>query len=141
MFSENHLCPTKSSCTGCGACARACPKSCIKLLENGEGFAIAQVDEVVCVDCGACLRCCPFTSKSTNKKRPQTTFAFRMNNVDERKLSASGGAFSSLAKIVLDEGGLVCSAVDNIEQGGISSLLMNHPLLVKCSAQSIITSI
>lgn len=129
MSSENHLCPTKSSCTGCGACTRACPKSCINLLENGEGFAIAQVDEAACVDCGACLRCCPFTSKSMNKKRPQTTFAFRMNNANQRKLSASGGAFSSLAKIVLDEGGLVCSAVDNIEQGG-HFVLTDEPSVV-----------
>lgn len=129
MPSENHICPTKSSCTGCGACARACPKSCINLLKNGEGFAIAQVDKAVCVDCGACLRSCPFTSKLTIKMRPQNTFAFRMNNVDERKLSASGGAFASLAKIVLDEDGLVCSAVDDIEQGG-HFILTDEPSVV-----------
>lgn len=118
MPNGNHICPTKSSCTGCGACARVCPKSCISLIKNNEGFAIAHVDEHACIECGACRRCCPFTSKLIIKKRPQSALAFRMNNVNERKRSASGGAFSSLARIVLDQGGCVCSAVDNIEKGG-----------------------
>ena len=43
----------KDKCTGCGACAEACPVEAIKVKEK------AEVDEETCIDCGACVDECP----------------------------------------------------------------------------------
>jgi ferredoxin len=41
-------------CTGCGACAEACPADVIRI-QNGK----AQVDVEACVECGLCVGECP----------------------------------------------------------------------------------
>ena len=46
-------------CTGCEACANKCPKGCISMVENAEGFLVPQIDGGKCVDCGLCEKACP----------------------------------------------------------------------------------
>lgn len=41
-------------CIGCGACAGACPVSCIS-----EGEGKYKIDETICIDCGTCAGVCP----------------------------------------------------------------------------------
>ena len=50
------------ACCGCGACAKACPKQCIRMVADGEGFVFPQVDADTCVNCGSftCLLDCVF---------------------------------------------------------------------------------
>jgi len=48
----------KEKCTGCGACADACPVEAIKVKEK------AEVDEEACIDCGACVDECPVEALS-----------------------------------------------------------------------------
>ena len=42
----------KQQCTGCGLCAEKCPKDCIFMVEDGEGFRFPQIDFSKCVKCG-----------------------------------------------------------------------------------------
>lgn len=44
------------ACTGCTACARACPVSVI----TGEKKKIHEIDQDKCIRCGACLETCKF---------------------------------------------------------------------------------
>lgn len=44
-----------SWCVACGACARECPKSAIRVWRGCR----AQVEPEVCVGCGKCARVCP----------------------------------------------------------------------------------
>lgn len=47
-------------CSGCNACAEACPKHCIKMTFDKKGFLYPKVDTADCIDCGTCENICPF---------------------------------------------------------------------------------
>lgn len=49
----------KDKCCGCGACAQICPKHCILMKPDDEGFLYPDVDKSSCVDCGKCEKVCP----------------------------------------------------------------------------------
>lgn len=49
----------KSKCSGCHACYNACPKKCITMKSDNEGFWYPYVDEKSCVECGLCEKVCP----------------------------------------------------------------------------------
>ena len=50
--------PEHDQCSGCGACATVCPKNCITMTSDREGFRYPVIDGAQCIRCGACeLRC------------------------------------------------------------------------------------
>ena len=40
----------KKECCGCAACEQKCPKKCITLHEDNEGFLFPQIDIKLCED-------------------------------------------------------------------------------------------
>ena len=44
----------KQLCSGCTACASICPKECIRMVTDKEGFLYPEVVQEQCVNCGAC---------------------------------------------------------------------------------------
>ena len=42
----------KGHCTGCTACKAACPKQCISMVQDEEGFLYPKADMEKCIDCG-----------------------------------------------------------------------------------------
>lgn len=44
----------KVNCCGCSACASACPKRCITMKSDNEGFLYPHLDKDTCIDCGLC---------------------------------------------------------------------------------------
>lgn len=96
------------SCTGCGACANVCPKKCIRIQEDKEGFFYPSYDSINCIECGLCENTCHVISKSDNKKQKQTGFFLYRSNDDKLlQSSSSGGAFSLFANWVIEQGGVV----------------------------------
>ncbi len=105
-----------NDCTGCSACANACPVHAITMQKNDEGFLYPQIDEKKCIKCGLCQRTCPMNNFDfTNTKSPKC-FAV-MANDELRKNSSSGAFFPVLAEYVIGNGGVVCGAVfdDNMQ--------------------------
>jgi ferredoxin len=49
----------KAKCCGCGACVNVCPKQCIEMQLDNEGFLYPVVDENQCVECNLCDKVCP----------------------------------------------------------------------------------
>lgn len=49
----------KSNCCGCGACFAICPKKCINMIEDEEGFAFPIINPKECVKCYLCESVCP----------------------------------------------------------------------------------
>lgn len=115
----------KENCCGCGACSQICPKGCIALQEDEEGFLYPLVDKGQCVQCGLCLSVCPFYN-TQKKVEPKSAFAAIAKDEHIRKESSSGGIFSLLAQQTIDEGGVVFGAMFdsqwNVMHGCIESV-------------------
>ncbi len=53
----------KENCTGCYACENICPKECITMECDVEGFWYPKVNIENCNDCGLCEIVCPIIHK------------------------------------------------------------------------------
>ena len=100
----------KANCCGCSACVQRCPKHCVSLKEDCEGFLYPKVDESVCIDCGLCEKVCPIINRA-EKIDPLKVLAVKNTNEEERMNSSSGGVFLPLAREVIAKGGVVFGAV------------------------------
>ena len=101
----------KKDCCGCWACENICPKSCISMVEDEEGFRYPQVDKDVCIDCHLCEKVCPVTNAKPDVEH-EGQKAFLLQHRDEKILheSASGGAFTAIATYVIERGGVAFGA-------------------------------
>ncbi|GKX31766.1 F420H(2):quinone oxidoreductase [Vallitalea longa] len=96
----------KKDCTGCHACYNICPQNCISMQSDNEGFRYPIIDMDKCIDCGLCDRVCPVLNLEKIQNKPH---AYACINKDEtiRIKSSSGGIFTLVAEIVIDNGGVV----------------------------------
>lgn len=108
MIRLNH----KYDCCGCSACVQRCPKQCISMSEDEEGFLYPHIDTSTCIDCGLCEKVCPVINQAEPRQPKECYAAY---NLDEnvRRESSSGGVFSLLAEKVIREGGIVFGATWN----------------------------
>lgn len=99
----------KQNCCGCSACASFCPKHCITMQSDNEGFLYPVVNEADCIDCGFCEKVChelhPF-----EERKPQKVYAAINKDEEIRLKSSSGGIFYLLAEKTIAEGGVVFGA-------------------------------
>ena len=57
---EPYVVCSKNLCTGCSACANACPLNLIEMIEDNEGFLYpALKNESKCTNCKLCEKSCP----------------------------------------------------------------------------------
>ncbi len=96
-------------CCGCDACVQCCPKSCISMRVDEEGFNYPVVNHSQCIECGLCEMVCPMLAKP-EKKQPLGCYASYCKDEDVRRDSSSGGIFTVLAAAVIAEGGVVFGA-------------------------------
>ena len=96
----------RDSCTGCFACANACPAKAIAMPENDEGFYYPRVNYQQCINCGLCEKICPVLAPSIKRQMQKAYYGYNLTE-KERKTSSSGGVFSVLASKVMQAGGIV----------------------------------
>ena len=99
----------KKDCCGCHACSNACPKQCITMQADNEGFLYPVVDKETCIDCGLCEKVCPVINQNEPHK-PLHVYAAYNKNEEIRMQSSSGGIFTLLAEATINEGGVVFGA-------------------------------
>jgi len=93
-----------NKCTGCSACANACPVGCITMLENALGETHPHVDENKCVGCKKCIKVCP-NNREMQFRYPLKVYAAWNKNYGERKLCASGGIGTAVARYAIEKNG------------------------------------
>ena len=99
----------KKDCCGCHACVSICPKSCISMKADEEGFLYPYIDEQACIDCGLCEHICPMINQGEPRK-PIEVYAAKCCDDTIRKQSSSGGIFTVVAEEVIAQGGVVFGA-------------------------------
>ena len=99
----------KKDCCGCSACVQKCPKQCISLKEDDEGFLYPVVDKEACIDCGLCEKVCPVLHQGEPHK-PLKVYAAKNQDEEIRRQSSSGGIFTLLAEKTIQDGGVVFGA-------------------------------
>lgn len=102
-----------SECSGCGACSIVCPKNCIGMELNRDGFYKPRIDENRCVQCGLCEDVCPL--KESNGVSLDELNLYSATAVDDtiREESSSGGIAWLIAEYAIEQGYAVCGVVYN----------------------------
>ena len=99
----------KHNCCGCESCVQTCPKHCITMQQDEEGFLYPIVHEVDCINCHLCEHVCPVINQN-----PQAdilkVWAAQNTNDEIRKKSSSGGVASLIAENIINRGGAVFGA-------------------------------
>lgn len=99
-----------NECTGCSGCVNVCPKQCIQMIEDKEGFLHPAIDHDKCIECHACQRVCPVLNPLDKHETPIVYAAFN-NDSKVRANSSSGGMFNALARHFIENGGMVVGAL------------------------------
>lgn len=105
------ICKKHELCTGCTACVSVCPKHCIKMLADDEGFKYPYIDKDMCINCGICKRVCPVNYKGHKNVGKKNAYVARAKDDKLLKICSSGGVFTAMAKNVLLRGGIIYGAI------------------------------
>lgn len=105
----------KIDCCGCSACVQTCPKQCIRLEEDNEGFLYPSVNKSLCVECGQCDNVCPMLH-GHEPQEPVGVYA--ATNPDEGiRMQSSSEASSRLSPKTLSDRAEWCSALRSMKIG------------------------
>lgn len=99
----------KKFCCGCSACAQKCPRHCITMKADTEGFYYPYIDTKECIHCGLCEKVCPVIHPSP-ERAPHFCYAAFHKDENIRMASSSGGIFTMIAQQVILLGGIVFGA-------------------------------
>ena len=92
----------KKDCCGCEACKQICPRKCISMVYDTEGYLYPSVNKNECIDCSLCEKVCPVLSKKVNRE-PIHVYAAQSNDNNIVKDSSSGGIFSEISLKILED--------------------------------------
>ena len=76
----------KKDCCGCAACVQICPKQCITMVSDEEGFLYPKVDETICIQCGVCEQICPMLNPAQSQI-PKSIYASINPDENTRRIS------------------------------------------------------
>lgn len=103
----------KANCCGCQACGDVCPKDAITFKSDEEGIWYPVVAQEKCIDCGLCEKVCPILSENRREDNYSEPIAYVLQAIDpvDRLMSASGAAYTLIARAVFAKGGIVAGHV------------------------------
>lgn len=96
-------------CTGCFACAVACPQKAIGIKQDELGSLYPEIDRKRCINCGKCQKVCP-EQRMLPDGEPQKAYAVWSLDAQNRQSSASGGAAAEFYAEAITQGYWICGA-------------------------------
>jgi len=100
----------QNQCTGCSACADACPRNCITMCIDANGFVMPKIEVTECINCSKCERVCPTLNHNASSYQKQKCYAAYHLDRHIRHIGSSGSVFYAIAANVINEGGSVYAA-------------------------------
>ena len=101
----------KDNCCGCTACANVCPKHCISMREDDEGFLYPIVNTDLCIKCNKCVNVCPYKQEKLFNENIDAAYIIRAKNTEYLKNGTSGGFVGPLIEYILKNDGVSCAAI------------------------------
>ncbi|RGI64714.1 4Fe-4S dicluster domain-containing protein [Ruminococcus sp. OM08-7] len=115
----------KGKCSGCSACAVACPKThCIKMEYNEYGFLRPITNEIECIHCGRCEKVCPMETSCMISLDDSELYS-AWGEADDRQASSSGGIAAVLSRYAITHGYEVCGAVMDYDTLTVKHRIVN----------------
>lgn len=118
-------------CFGCLSCLNVCPKDCISVSTDTNGFIRPIIDESKCIGCNRCVKVCP-ANHPLPLNIPKNVYAGQMLNKEAAMNSTSGGLFQALALYFLSIGGVVCAARQELDTSLHHVMVHNEDELRRC---------
>ncbi len=84
-----------------------CPKKCIEMKADHEGFQYPVIDSQKCIQCGLCEKVCPVLNVKPDHPFAQKAYLVQIKDDAVRRESTAGGAFTAIAEYTLDKNGVV----------------------------------
>ena len=100
----------RTKCTGCTACVSICPKKCISMIEDEEGFKYPFVNIEECIHCHRCEKVCPINVVSSDSNQKIEAYTVRAKMEEYLMNGTSGGFIGPIFEYVLNKGGTCCAA-------------------------------
>lgn len=102
----------KRKCCGCAACMNICPKGCITMESDREGFLYPVIRYSECENCQMCTSVCQSNvfSRVINTDRHPKVIAAISKEETSLQNSTSGGIAFVLSKCIIEKGGEVWGA-------------------------------
>ena len=97
------------NCSACTACVAVCPKECISMIADNQGFCYPSINMDKCIDCGLCSSICKKSAQYVDEK-PIKGYGVYALDEKLRYNSSSGGFFCVLAEKIIEDGGIVVGA-------------------------------
>lgn len=90
----------KSECCGCGVCSQVCPRRCITIIPDEDGFLFPVINDSSCIRCHLCEKVCPVENIPVKfgAQSGQVLVAARCKDEDAVMEAASGGAFGAIVR-------------------------------------------
>lgn len=133
----------KTECNGCTSCIQRCPKKCIDMKEDKEGFLYPEIDKNICINCRFCYSSCSNMTKKNEYENK--VYACINKNESIVNVSSSGGMFTLFAQYILKKDGIVYGARLNekleVEHTRVESIDRLHEIQKSKYSQSSLDNI
>lgn len=117
----------KEECCGCAACVSVCPKQCISMEMDRDGFYYPQIEEDRCINCGKCNHVCPVLDyEKPIKDECSDAYAVQLKDKEALLKCASGGAYSGIAKYVINQNGCIVGAAFDDEGNVVHTIIFSE---------------
>lgn len=103
----------KTNCYGCSACSIVCPKECISMEINNNGFYRPSINTLKCIHCGLCEKVCPINQVNSKLLDETSLYSAYAKDKNIRNTSSSGGLAYIFEKKGIEENKLVCGVSYN----------------------------